>query len=172
MAQQVVGGEQRKQRHAERQRQCDQRRRELQDRREFAPARRDELRGGETGQTDDEQHDDIGQHQAGALDRRCGKVEQDANEGVVAAAIGDGAADERQDRQSQPRGLVGPQKRVPEIHAVKNIGEHEAELAEQGDDDEALGERLDGAYRRMLRRQSEFAGCDLHRRGFDADGKL
>ncbi len=53
---------------------------------------------GDAGQPDDEQNDDVRQSETAMLDRLGREVEQDADEGMVAAAIGDRAADEGEDR--------------------------------------------------------------------------
>ncbi len=50
--------------------------------------------------------------------------------GMLAPPIGDGAADERHDRQGQPGDLVRPQKRVLEEDARQDIGQHEREFDE------------------------------------------
>src|SRR5229473_3248141 len=72
------------------------------------------------------------------------EVEHDAHERVVAAPVGDGAADERQDRKRQSRGLVGPEKRLLEIGPRQNIGQDQAQFAEQGSHEDGFGKCVDG----------------------------
>ncbi len=89
-------------------------------------------------------------------------IDHDADEGVIAAAIGDRAADEGEDRERQPRGLVGPKKRMPEVDAGKNIGQDEREFGEQGEDDDGFRDHFDGAQCRGFRRRSRAAGWDRY----------
>ena len=126
LAAQVGQGVEYEQGHADRERQRDHRRGELQDRSPLVPARGDEFRRGDPGQPGDEQHDDVGEGEATALAALGNEVEHDAHERVVAAPVGDGAADERQDRKRQSRGLVGPEKRLLEIGPRQDIGQNQA----------------------------------------------
>ena len=85
---------------------------------------------------------------------RGGKPAQDhPDEGVIAPPIGDRAADERQDRQRQPRDLVGPQEGMLEIDARGDIGQHQHEFAQQRGNDHAFSGEIDEPKRRDLRPQ-------------------
>ena len=64
---------------------------------------------------------------------------------MVAPPIGDGAADEREDRQDQPGDFVRPEKRLSEGDARHDIGKHENELAEQRADDNRFGQPVERA---------------------------
>jgi hypothetical protein len=72
------------------------------------------------------------------------------NESMVAPAISDRPADKGQDRQRQPRGFVRPEKRMAEVHAVNDIGEHQNKLAEQRRDEDAFRGRIDDTHGRVL----------------------
>ena len=100
------------QRHADRKRQGDQRGGQLQDRRALGPACGDELDRGDRDQAADEEDDDVGEREADALDPLRGEVENEADLRMVAPPIGDGAADESEDRQNQPGDFVRPEKRL------------------------------------------------------------
>ena len=100
------------------------------------------------------------------LDAFGSKVEQDADEGMVAAAISGRTADEGEDRQRQPGDLVRPQKRRMEINAGDNIGEHKNEFAKQRHDNQCFGDRVDGAHGRMGRSRTDRGR--LSRFGFGA----
>ena len=69
---------------------------------------------------------------------------------MLAPSIGDRAADERHDRQGQPRRLVRPQKRLLEEAARHDIGQHERELEEQRGDDERFGQPVRNAQREAV----------------------
>ena len=71
-------------------------RRQLQDRRALVPARREELHRCNTGQPGDEQDEHVGQSEADVPGRFRTGVEDDADEGVIAATIRDCAADKGQ----------------------------------------------------------------------------
>jgi hypothetical protein len=84
-------------------------------------------------------------------------VEDDANKGMVAAAVSDGAADKRQYRQGEPGHFIHPKKGVMEKCTGNDIGEHERKLAKQGRDDEALRQQIDNAHGRVREEGVRFA---------------
>ncbi len=57
--------------------------------------------------------------------------------------IGDGAAHEGEGRERELRHLVGPQERGVEEGPRDDVGEHRAELAEQGDGEHRVGDGED-----------------------------
>ena len=145
IAPEIDRGIEHEQRHADRQRRGDQRRRHLQHRRQLTPARGEEFDGDEAGDPGDEQHDDIGERKAAAFAAVRKPAEDDPDEGVIAPPVGDRAADERQDRQRQPRNLVGPQEGVVEKQPRHHVRQHQHEFAEQGRHDQAFGGAIDQA---------------------------
>jgi hypothetical protein len=152
LAPQVRHRVKRQQRHPGRQRQRDHRSRRLQDRRAFPPARCDELGRCEAGQARDEQDDHVGEGKKKPLDRPRDGAEHDADAGMIAAPVRHGPADERQDREGEPRHLVGPQKGMLQERARQHVGEHENELAEQRQREQSVGRHVETAPDRARRR--------------------
>ncbi len=160
IAPEIDRGIEHEQRHAGRQRRGNQRRRQLEDRRQLIPARGQEFDGDKTGDPGDEQHDDIGKRKAAAFAAIREPAQDDPDEGVIAPPVGDRAADERQDRQREPRDLVGPQEGVVEKQPRHHVGKHQQKFAEQRRHDQAFGGAIDQAkpFQFRLCRQGGAAG--------------
>ena len=139
------------QRHADRQRQGDQRGRQLQDRRALGPACGDEFDRGDANQASDEEDDDVGEREADPLDSLRSEVENEADLRMVAPPIGDGAADEGEDRQDKPGDFVRPEKGLSKDDARQNVGKHEQEFAKQRADDNRFGQPVERAQSKRLR---------------------
>ena len=159
-APEALGGALGHERHADGKRQGDQPGWNLQDRRALGPTRGDKLNRDDPDQSGDEENHDVGERKADALDPCRDEVQDEADLRVIAPSIGDGAADERENRQDQPRDFVGPEKRFVEDEPRQNVGKHKKEFAEQSGDDDRFSRPVDGALSERLR-----SGAKAHRFG-------
>ena len=78
------------------------------------------------------------------------EVENDADLRMVAPPIGDGAADEGEDRQDKPGDFVGPEKGLVKDDARQNVGKHKKEFAKQRADDNRFGQPVERAQSKRL----------------------
>ena len=95
----ILGCMQCEERHCEWKRQRDQRRGRLEDWRALAPARGNELGGGDANQRGHQEDNEMRKHQARLRRGLRHEIERNANECVLATTIGDRAADKREHRK-------------------------------------------------------------------------
>ena len=125
-----------------RQRHCDQSRRQLQDWRAFAPTRGDEFEGGYRDQRGSEHDQRVGESETESSRAVGKKILNDPHMRMIAAAIGNRAADKTQDRQSQSSNFVGPEEGAVQIGSRDNVGDDQRQFADERHHDRRIGERV------------------------------